>query len=381
MERLKWFLGLIAEVAPYVLFRNDSSPPCEHYGSAEQEEHAHTILTARALNRFVVLCCYPVRKLRPCLAYLVVALIPIVVYLPSCASGTEGLTTEALWQASFLFLISYAALLCVNTGYEELRDNTPSLVRLISSASACQKMVRVLRLCFSARCQGVFTFIGCVYVAGLLLTLGVRPVSLESCALMLCWMWVFGFLYGNGFYWALMTPQYVYLMASSPDITYDPFSPADTPGIRAMSAMLGTYALMNTIVLVTTYVLFKRLHFPGGMFSSTSIAKFHLYVGTIVVGYSFVYPQVVLVRLVRNLRAHAENTLLEAQAALMRTGDYTSERLAAIHSLLDRLRASKASPVAARIVGKYVASASIALVTLFKLEDLGALLSQLNPFR
>lgn len=181
--------------------------------------------------------------------------------------------------------------------------------------------------------------------------------STPSAILFVWWVVTFGVIVGNGVYWAILTPQYVHVIVSSENLHCDPFAPAETPGIRALSVMLGTYAFMNAVTVSAMYLGLSTVPFPVTTERIRLLATGHLVFGATMVVYSFVFPQAILARLVSRLKGELQDHLVEQQASLTRGQvQCASDELAAIQRQLDRVRSSRTSPLAMRAVVSYASS-------------------------
>lgn len=192
--------------------------------------------------------------------------------------------------------------------------------------------------------------------------LGVTPDSLSGFATYLCWIWSVGLAIGNGAYWAVLTPHVAYFTTNSEKLAVDRYQPAETPGFRALSTMLASYALMSSVTFVCVISAFLLMTFEGHEVLQIRIAACVATIGLVVVFIAFVYPQGLLVKAARRVRLATERALVQRQANIGMTEDGRGEELLTLQKVLDRVRESRASPIGARVLMKYVGSVLIPLI-------------------
>ncbi len=334
--------------------------PLIDYPISQQNELHETIIHIRPLNTLIVQKFPFLKKLKFLLAASIISFFPVIVYLLLTVDMQSLWKKNDLLIAVFLFSFSILGFACVKIGYDELLENLPSFVRMCREPNECIKIMRFVKTAFSTKNQIIFALFFCLFGVVIFSLVGITPTSLKTTVILICWLWCYGVLIGNGLYWAILSPQYVYLMVRINNPLYDTLSPCETPGIRSLSSILGTYALMNTIVVYIVFLSFAEISFPTVSNLGIKLAYFHLIVGGVIVFYSFVYPQVIIVKFIRHLKSTSENNLLEQQEKTLMTENYSFNHLEKILKMLDRLRKSKISPIATRVILKYAISVIIA---------------------
>jgi hypothetical protein len=94
----------------------------------------------------------------------------------------------------------------------------------------------------------------------------------------------------------------------------------------------------------------------------------HAFVAAAIVIYSFVSPQMVLVRLSGRLKSEIEDHLIGRARLLLSEGYTRRSRSSTTYQILDRVRASRSAPFAAQALWKYAITVAIPAITYFSTD-------------
>lgn len=336
------------------------------YSFVEQEQLSRTINTVLPLTTYIVTRFPVLKKLRFGIACTLLSIAPAVLYLVYNILRYRVWSNDDTIYTLFMVVLSLLGFLCVNINYERLRDNRANIVYMVATPQECLRLEHFFRLAFDIGNQLISALIFSGLSVAIALLLGLGFMSIKSVILILWWACTFGVLIGNGLYWAIFSPQLALIVSVSRELSYDRISPGETPGIRSISSMLGTHAIMEVLVVTTIFLAFSLIPFPGEEKSiSHFLAFLHLAGGALMIIYASVYPQMILIRLVHRLKEAVEHDLLESQEEILTSGSGSPHHLQAIHTILSRLRKSKSSPIAVGVVIKYISSVAIPVIAIF----------------
>ncbi|CAN2039274.1 membrane hypothetical protein [Candidatus Magnetomoraceae bacterium gMMP-15] len=300
------------------------------------------------------------------LSAMIISLIPMILYFtlwkPQPINVIFDFTQWKSETSNIIFvilltLITFLGFAFVIYGYKILKENRNTIFRLLK-IKECKAMQERMKLIFDPINQLIFCLLFyLLFLVVISFDCSIQIVLIDRFLFIWC-EFTFGILIGNGVYWALATPKFIYIICASEKLQYDLLSPAETPGIKTLSSMLGTYALMNTIVISLIALAFL----PG---SGTVLISIYAIGVTACLLYSFFYPQILLTRLVKNLKNETEYELILYQNNLLHKNTILyKEDISQIFKLLDRVRSSKDSPLVMSVIFKYI-SAVIPLLTGF----------------
>lgn len=335
------------------------------YRLREQRELSTEIASVRALNSRLLFW-GPLRRARLSVAIAAwVAAWVLVVGLAAAIGRVpfQSISKESLFLATFTIL----GLACVHVAYEQFDYHRWSIARMIGSPADCHRIREVVRTIFAPWPQLWFSLVGLSWAAALAFLLLSRQQLAVAVPLWTWWMVAIGIFVGNGIYWAIVTPLFVRRVTRAASMVLDPLAPASTPGLRALSSMLGTYAIMNALGFTSMLIGFRAIAAPGNPWLAP-ILWFHLALGGAVVLYSLVFPQLTLAGVVSRHKAVLEVALITRMRACLREGTMDNRTLDEVRKMLDTVRSSPSTPIAAEVIWKYLTSALIPLTAFVMLN-------------
>lgn len=359
-----------------LLLQNGSVDVYARFPLPQQDEMARTIAEVRPLNSRILFFFRRHRKPRFALALLLWGLLVPGVYVGLRFLLSSPLSPNERLELAYLVGLMLLGFSCVHVGLEWFREDASSLTRLQGDPRECDAARSLIQAAFRLAPQLLFTTFSITWVAVLAMAYGAGWQAPEAMLRLALWLFVIGVLIGNGVYWALVTPEYVRFVCGCQGLVYDPLRPAETPGLRDLSSLLGTYAIMNAVVYTTGLLHLANASGAGDRRDLILIA--HALMGGAVVLYSFVFPQFRLLRLIGRLNCEAEIHLIAEQRRFFADGHLDDPRLAAVTNLLEAIRSSPAAPRAALLIWKYATTAAIPIVAYVATRhDLGGAVWQL----
>jgi len=332
--------------------------PAEGEVAERQRKLASFFAKQRALNTGILFLGSEKPRLR--LAW---ALLGWCMVLAAPALLAPGPATSDRWQLIvFLIMCTLLGFSCVHVAWERWQFHRLPIVRLLEHADDCDSVQAFIRYVFDWRPQLKFAVVSLAWSIALAACFLAWSLSVASVCLALWWVFSIGILIGNGVYWALVTPEFLRRIVASGAIALDPIAPAHTPGLRSLSSLLGTCAVMNAIVFTTMILGFEALTAVDPVVKSAVIAA-HILVGGAVVVYSFVLPQLTLARAVWRQKARTQLALISELRSQSLASDQGSDRVDRVTEVLRKVRESPSTPIAAAVIWEYVTTAVLPLGT------------------
>jgi hypothetical protein len=300
--------------------------------------------------------------------FVVYLLIALVSSLTSHQPFSEAFTGAKILYLPFLFALSMYAFFFIHYCFSMLSSSRFWIISFFLDSHTLERLDASLTLAFRPGLQfAVSTFTTLLVAIGAVQM--VAPTDALEWWITLWWMWVMGFLVGNGFYWSLLVPQVANFFLFAEEVEYDELSPANTPGLRCIASIVGMAAVFDSVVVTSILYVLADPHFPHPAYPATRIFFLvYLAVGIPSLLYAFFYPLVSLSRLIIKLKRKTEYALLRMRLD-SGLSFYKEQQL---RTLLKEVRTSPDVPHAVHLVGRLF----IALVF-----PVGALLIQLLVLR